>query len=101
MFGQNSENLFTKYKIRLLLHEENLDTGNRNSRTKMTAQERHFIEEVKRMEGARNFETIVGCEMLYGMDFVFLTPSTPEKNECPIQVRYPLIFSKNIPTPCL
>ena len=53
----------------------------------MTAQERHLMEEIKRMQGSRNFELIVGCEVSYGMDFVILPPSTPEKNECITQVR--------------
>ena len=89
LFGPNNESLFTKYNIRLLVHEENLDdpTNNKSSRTKMTAQERHFMEEVKRMQNARNFELIVGCEMSYGMDFVFPSQSTADKNECVTQVK--------------
>ena len=88
LFGFNCESLFEKYKIRLLVHEENLgNSNNKNSKTKMTAQERHLMEEIKRMQGSRNFELIVGCEVSYGMDFVILPPSTPEKNECITQVR--------------
>ena len=88
LFGSNCDSLFEKYKIRLLVHEENLgDSNNKNPKPKMTAQERHLMEEIKRMQNSRNFELIVGCEVSYGMDFVILPPSTPEKNECITQVR--------------
>ena len=92
LFGYNCESLFEKYKIRLLVHEESLgNSNNKNSKTKMTAQERHLMEEIKRMQGSRNFELIVGCEVSYGMDFVILPPSTPEKNECITQVRIEIL----------
>lgn len=87
MFGADFERLSKTNKIRLLVHEETLDGHGKKSRTKMSADERHFIEELKRMQGAKNFETIVGCEILHGIDFVFVAPSTAETNECAVQVK--------------
>ena len=89
LFNYNSQSLLARYKIRLIVHEENLDNSAiKTSRTKLTAQERHVMEEIKRMENSRNSKLIVGCEVLYGMDFVFASPSTVEKNDCASQVRH-------------
>ena len=86
LFGHGSDNLFKTQKIKLLVHEENVNSTGKTSKRKMSAEERHFIDELKRMQGARNFETIVGCEVTYGMDFVFLGPSKGDINDCALQV---------------
>ena len=88
IFGTSFKSLCKSHRIRLLIHEENLDGTGKKPRTKISAEERHFIDELKRMQGARNFETIVGCEILYGMDFVFVSPSTADTNESALQVKY-------------
>ena len=88
MFGPDFEDLCNTHRIRLLVHEGNLDGHGKKPRTKMSAEERHFINELKRMQGAKNFEKIVGCEILHGIDFVFVASDIGETNECAVQVKY-------------
>ena len=88
LFGPDFETLCKTHRIRFLVHEESLDGPGKKSRTKLNANEKHFIDELKRMQGAKIFETIVECEMLYGLDFVFLGDSNEQRNQCAVQVKY-------------
>ena len=87
MFGRLVYNSILKsHRIRLFIHEEDTSKKGTTAKTKISSEERHFINELKRMQGSKNFETIVGCEIMYGMDIVILGPSEGDINECALQV---------------
>ena len=85
MFGENFQEIFKNQKVRLIIHNEN-DVRSKKPRNNMSVEERHLVNELKQMHGAKNFETLVGCEVLYGMDFVFADTSKEDADTCVLQV---------------
>ena len=85
MFGENFQEIFKNQKVRLIIHNEN-DVRSKKPRNNMSVEERHLVNEMKQMHGAKNFETLVGCEVLYGMDFVFADTSKEDSDTCVLQV---------------
>ena len=85
MFGENFREIFKNQKVRLIIHNEN-DVSSKKPRNNMSVEERHLVNELKQMHGAKNFETLVGCEVLYGMDFVFADTSKEDADTCVLQV---------------
>ena len=91
MFGQNFQEIFKNQKVRLIIHNEN-DVRSKKPRNNMSVEERHLVNEMKQMHGAKNFETLVGCEVLYGMDFVFADTSKEDSDTCVLQVTLNVLF---------
>ena len=91
MFGENFQEIFKNQKVRLIIHNEN-DVRSKKPRNNMSVEERHLVNEMKQMHGAKNFETLVGCEVLYGMDFVFADTSKEDSDTCVLQVPLNVLF---------
>ena len=99
MFGENFQEIFKNQKVRLIIYNEN-DVRNKKPRNNMSVEERHLVNELKQMHGAKNFETLVGCEVLYGMDFVFADTSKEDADTCVLQVPlngFFLYFTRPLP----
>ena len=91
MFGENFQEIFKNQKVRLIIHNEN-DVRSKKPRNNMSVEERHLVSELKQMHGAKNFETLVGCEVLFGMDFVFTDTSKEDADTCVLQVPLNVFF---------
>ena len=102
MFGENFQEIFKNQKVRLIIHNEN-DVRSKKPRNNMSVEERHLVNELKQMHSAKNFETLVGCEVLYGMDFVFADTSKEDADTCVLQVPlngFFLYFTRPLPNMC-
>lgn len=52
MFGENFQEIFKNQKIRLIIHNEN-DVRSKKPRNNMSVEERHLVNELKQMHGAK------------------------------------------------